>query len=128
MKVAYIQPIGGVSGDMLLASLMHLGLNISKLNDDLNKLDLGAIKISSTQNVASGFSGLLAKVEYENKNWRAQNFQDFISIVKKSVLDDIMQEYCLKRNQFDPKKPSPNRFVNKLQLRMKVYYKIKRKI
>jgi len=45
------------------------------------------------------------------------------SIVKKSVLDDIMQEYCLKRNQFDPKKPSPNRFVNKLQLRMKVYYK-----
>ena len=37
MKVAYIQPIGGVSGDMLLASLMHLGLNISKLNDDLNK-------------------------------------------------------------------------------------------
>ena len=45
------------------------------------------------------------------------------TIVKKSVLDDIMQEYCLKRNQFDPKKPSPNRFVNKLQLRMKVYYK-----
>ena len=33
MKVAYIQPIGGVSGDMLLASFMHLGLNISKLNN-----------------------------------------------------------------------------------------------
>ena len=43
--------------------------------------------------------------------------------VKNSVLDNIMQEYCLKRNQFDPKKPSPNRFVNKLQLRMKVYYR-----
>ena len=45
------------------------------------------------------------------------------TVVKNSVLDNIMQEYCLKRNQFDPKKPSPNRFVNKLQLRMKVYYR-----
>ena len=44
-------------------------------------------------------------------------------VVKNSVLDNIMQEYCLKRNQFDPKKPSPNQFVNKLQLRMKVYYR-----
>ena len=102
MKVAYIQPIGGVSGDMLLASLMHLGLNISKLNDDLNKLDLGAIKISSTQNVASGFSGLLAKVEYENKNWRAQNFQEFISIVKKSVLDESVKQKAIDIfNKFD---------------------------
>jgi len=45
------------------------------------------------------------------------------SLTKQHVLDDILQEYCLKRTQFDPKKPSPNRFVNKLQLRMKVYYK-----
>lgn len=42
---------------------------------------------------------------------------------KKSVLDDIMQEYCLKRNRFDPRKPSPNKFVSKLQYRMKEYYK-----
>ena len=84
MKVAYIQPIGGVSGDMLLASLMHLGLSIQQLNDDLNQLDLGTIKVSYAQNRDSGFSGLLAKIEYENKNWKAQNFQDFISIVEKS--------------------------------------------
>ena len=37
MKVAYIQPIGGVSGDMLLASLMHLGLNIQQLNDEVGR-------------------------------------------------------------------------------------------
>ena len=39
------------------------------------------------------------------------------------VLDNIVKEYCLKRTQFDPNKPSPNVFVNKLHLRMKVYYK-----
>jgi len=96
MKVAYIQPIGGISGDMLLASLMHVGLNITQLNHDLNKLGLGKIKIISTQNSDSGFSGLLAEIEYENKNWRAENFQDFISIVQKSNLNQSVKQKSIK--------------------------------
>ena len=38
------------------------------------------------------------------------------------ILDDIQSEYCLKRNNFDPDGPSPNLFINKLELRMKAYY------
>jgi hypothetical protein len=38
------------------------------------------------------------------------------------LLDDIQSEYCLKRNNFDPAGPSPNMFINKLELRMKAYY------
>ena len=37
-------------------------------------------------------------------------------------LDNIIQEYCLKRNQFDPRKSSPDMFNKKLQHRMKTYY------
>ena len=37
-------------------------------------------------------------------------------------LDNIIQEYCLKRNQFNPHKASPNLFSKKLQHRMKLYY------
>ena len=37
-------------------------------------------------------------------------------------LDNIIQEYCLKRNQFDPRKTSPDMFNKKLQHRMKLYY------
>jgi len=40
-----------------------------------------------------------------------------------SILDEIQQEYCLKQNHFNPKGPSPNIFVSKLQWRMKTYYK-----
>ena len=36
--------------------------------------------------------------------------------------NDLIKEYCLKRGQFNPKKPSPNRFCNKLEYRMKSYY------
>jgi len=39
-----------------------------------------------------------------------------------AVLVEILEEYSLKRNQFDPSRPSPNAFIDKLELRMKVYY------
>ena len=38
-------------------------------------------------------------------------------------LNNILQEYSLKQNNFDPKKPSPNVFIKKLEIRMKMYYK-----
>lgn len=41
---------------------------------------------------------------------------------KDDVLKDILKEYCLKRNSFNPTSPSPNVFLGKLQLRMKKYY------
>ena len=41
---------------------------------------------------------------------------------KDNVLDNIIQEYCLKRNSFNPAHPSPNLFIGKLEFRMKQYY------
>lgn len=38
------------------------------------------------------------------------------------LLDNIIKEYCLKRNSFHPSNPSPNMFIGKLELRMKKYY------
>ncbi len=38
------------------------------------------------------------------------------------ILENIFDEYSLKRNRFNPNKSSPNMFNKKLQHRMKVYY------
>ena len=38
------------------------------------------------------------------------------------LLENIINEYCLKRNSFHPSNPSPNIFIGKLELRMKKYY------
>ena len=43
-------------------------------------------------------------------------------IPQDSRLTEILEEYGLKRNQFDPSRPSPNAFINKLETRMKAYY------
>ena len=47
---------------------------------------------------------------------------DSININKKKILENIFNEYSLKRNKFDPNKPSPNMFTKKLQFRVKQYY------
>ena len=41
---------------------------------------------------------------------------------KTQILEDILEEYCLKRNSFNPTHPSPNVFIGKLQVRMRQYY------
>jgi len=41
---------------------------------------------------------------------------------EKHILTDILEEYTLKRNIFDPKSPSPNVFLYNLEKRMMVYY------
>ena len=35
----------------------------------------------------------------------------------------IIEEYSLKQSSFNPKKPSPNLFIKKLEIRMKMYYR-----
>ena len=57
------------------------------------------------------------------ENFRRKDESKSLNENKNSTLENILEEYCLKRTQFDPNKPSPNIFVNKLHLRMKVYYK-----
>ena len=41
---------------------------------------------------------------------------------KKKDIQTIIEEYISKQNLFDPHKPSPNKFLEKLEHRMKVYY------
>lgn len=44
------------------------------------------------------------------------------NINNRKNIDKIYHEYSLKRNNFNPTDKSPNKFVSKLQIRMKMYY------
>lgn len=41
---------------------------------------------------------------------------------KSTQLQKILEEYSLKQNNFNPRKNSPNAFMKKLEIRMKMYY------
>ena len=47
MKTAYIQSIGGASGDMLLGALLDLGLPLATLQEELSKLELDGYQLAA---------------------------------------------------------------------------------
>ena len=42
---------------------------------------------------------------------------------KNSLFQDIENEYSIKRCNFNPISPSPNKFIKNLEVRMKMYYR-----
>ena len=44
-------------------------------------------------------------------------------MTRKETLKNIIQEYESKQKSFNPNKPSPNKFIKNLEIRMKMYYK-----
>lgn len=53
---------------------------------------------------------------------RKEDFNKSTNNSNNKQINYLIQEYCLKRGQFNPKKNSPNKFCNKLEFRMKRYY------
>ena len=49
MKIAYIQPIGGTSGDMLLGALVDLGVPVEYLQAELAKVNLDGFQLEASQ-------------------------------------------------------------------------------
>jgi uncharacterized protein (TIGR00299 family) protein len=67
MKVAYIQSIGGASGDMLLGALLDLGLPLETLEAELGKLGMTGYQLSITQETRCEVRGTKFNVSLQNK-------------------------------------------------------------
>ena len=66
---------------------------------------------------------LFLYIEFPKTNTKPIAIKKKRTISSEENLEDIIQEYCLKRNKFDPNKiVSPNLFQTKLKYRMKLYY------
>ena len=67
MKIAYIQSIGGASGDMLLGALVDAGLSLDLLRSELAKLPMSGYRIEVTQETRCEVRGTHLKVHLENR-------------------------------------------------------------
>lgn len=66
MRVAYIQSIGGASGDMLLGALVDLGLPLEALSRGLAKLDIDGYRLEAKEDTRCEVRGTHLKVVVEN--------------------------------------------------------------
>ncbi len=63
MKVLVIDPVGGISGDMLLGGLIHLGCPVSRLEEVFGKLPLEPYAFHASQDSISGISCMRVKFD-----------------------------------------------------------------
>jgi len=66
-RIAYIQPIGGASGDMMLGALTDLGMPVEYLEAELGKLNAGGYRLEARQETRCEMRGTYLNVELEDK-------------------------------------------------------------
>lgn len=73
MRLLYLDPIGGVSGDMLLGLLLDLGLPLADLEAGLRRLPLAGWQLQSRRELRQGIAGCRALVtadeEHQHRTW-----------------------------------------------------------
>ena len=67
MKIAYIQSIGGASGDMLLGAMVDAGLLLETLRRELTKLPVDGYAIEAVEGTRCEIRGTHLKVQLEDR-------------------------------------------------------------
>ncbi|MDY6934224.1 MAG: nickel pincer cofactor biosynthesis protein LarC [Spirochaetota bacterium] len=84
----------GASGDMLLGSMLALGLDINKLKNELNKLTLPKWDIFSKITVKKGLKGTLIKISYQDDQ-QVRYLSDIADIIQKNNLSEKIKNNAL---------------------------------
>ena len=66
MKIAYIQSIGGASGDMLLGALVDAGLPLETLKAELSRLPISGYRVDASEETRCEVRGTHLKVHLED--------------------------------------------------------------
>ena len=94
MKLGYFKCVGGVSGDMILGSIVDLGISVNEIMSGLSLLNIDGYEISSHISSRGGVTGTRFEVNYK-PNHITRKFKDFISIVNSSSLPDkVKKDSC----------------------------------
>ncbi len=86
MKVAYIQALGGASGDMLLPARIVAVLEKSELENFVGYLVLTGIRLQVTSAQRGGISGTHLDIKLDTNSKIPRRWQDFVRIVQASGL------------------------------------------
>ena len=90
MCMAFFQPIGGASGDMLLGALVDAGAPLDRVRQHLAQLNLGGYRLEAAEEIRCEVRGLHLKVHLEDTARRSPG--ELLHIVESSGLDDRIKE------------------------------------
>jgi len=89
MRIAFIQPIGGASGDMMLGALTDLGMPIEHLERELDRLNVGGYRLEARQETRCEMRGTYLKVDLEDETRYSP--RQLLETVEGSSLSDLVK-------------------------------------
>lgn len=78
MKVLYIDPIFGVSGDMMVSALIDAGLPFGELQDTLRKIPVGLPSIAPVQKVQGVIKGVHLEIGESDRHFTVREMEEII--------------------------------------------------
>lgn len=85
---AYIDMIGGASGDMLLGAMVGAGLDLDELRAELDKLPDRGYHLVESRVVRGGIEAVLVDVELDADGERRRTWDDFYDSIDGSALEE----------------------------------------
>ena len=85
---AYIDMIGGASGDMLLGAMVAVGLDLDELQTELDKFPDRGYRLEKTLVNRGGLEAILVDVILDEDGERKRAWDDFYSSIADSTLQD----------------------------------------
>lgn len=95
MKIAYFDAFSGVSGDMTVGALLHLGAPLEALRNELAKLPLAGYQISQTTRFQSGIRATKFVVEV-SEPLGERSFRAIAHMLRESSLIPQVKETALR--------------------------------
>lgn len=94
--IAYFDCFSGISGDMTLGALIHLGVPADFIEENIRNMPLEAFHLEVGTAARMGIHGRRVKVVVEDRDKPARNYQDIRSLINKSSLPDAVKSLSLK--------------------------------
>ena len=96
MKVLYYDCFSGISGDMNLGAMIDLGIDVSFLRSELDKLNLEGWELISEKSQRHGISGTKVTVRQTKHEHVHRHLPDIERIIKGSALSDKVKDLSMK--------------------------------
>lgn len=92
MRIAYFDCFSGASGDMILGSMIDVGLGFNDLKEELNKLQLRKVSIKAKRVLKGGISATQVLVEGKEEKRHSRGLKEILKIIDRSRLEVEVKE------------------------------------
>jgi uncharacterized protein (TIGR00299 family) protein len=91
MRVAYVDPFSGASGDMLLGALIDAGAPLTEMNRAIDALGISGARIDATLVTRNGITGTQASVPPEQGH-HARSWRDIRALLERANLEPDVRD------------------------------------